>query len=669
MAIFIALIFQVLFVFFAMAINIGLVVHDKINLQNAVDLAAYYGAQRQAEWLNVMAHQNYQIRQAYKLLAWRYHVLGTMGQMVSPVNPLNPNFKDEPEDVLSPVGEVPIVCIAYKPNWGDVTGDESLCKRNLGLDKQIELIGALKVMPVINFTLPTNFVVRDFTIAMNRAIFNQCLVYGGFNYLYANLIKFAYRQDQFRLKQSILAIAQNLARGPNEIIDLNGDPVLLGVQNTLVKNLTRTNQSSIADFHTFNSIQGMRPDQWLNELKVNMNLIYMDITASTGNGGCATDYKQSHEFPQAETGIQALKAVMKMNEADLEKFFQDPPPEDLRRMSLGFEKNPWMKVYYGVRAKTRPRQLFFPFGDPVQFEAVAYASPFGGKMGPWYGERWPQGAPSSSGNPIDKLVVPLVGAEVGSDNVEQIRLLPNYSRYPGDSLGMNSKLAQAGINGLHTFQSSMGSLGEIFAENAGKSFDFLSWDGEINAPLRRFEIAAVSPDLFDITYYSIEPNFARTYLPKLRQVAPALGIPTDTIPRGDLGHRDSPAELSKFSVQDQLYISGEKSLQLGQDSGLSRFPLHRDEAFYFVRDRAHLLTSWVNNDAVSDFSFPEARFGQCQAWDDDLITKIPGSCVGAGGRVGYSVKIINGQHLRSSSLQYGGPNQRGAILNPPPLSW
>ena len=33
MAIFVALIFQVLFVFFAMAINIGLVVHDKINLQ------------------------------------------------------------------------------------------------------------------------------------------------------------------------------------------------------------------------------------------------------------------------------------------------------------------------------------------------------------------------------------------------------------------------------------------------------------------------------------------------------------------------------------------------------------------------------------------------------------------------------------------------------------
>ena len=80
MSVFIALIFQVLFVFFAMVVNIGMVVHDKINLQNAVDLGAFYGAQRQAEILNEIAHVNYQIRQDYKLLAWRYRVIGTLGR-------------------------------------------------------------------------------------------------------------------------------------------------------------------------------------------------------------------------------------------------------------------------------------------------------------------------------------------------------------------------------------------------------------------------------------------------------------------------------------------------------------------------------------------------------------------------------------------------------------
>lgn len=39
-AIFVALIFQVLFVFFAVLINVGLLVHHKINLQHSTDLAA-----------------------------------------------------------------------------------------------------------------------------------------------------------------------------------------------------------------------------------------------------------------------------------------------------------------------------------------------------------------------------------------------------------------------------------------------------------------------------------------------------------------------------------------------------------------------------------------------------------------------------------------------------
>src|ERR1700679_743889 len=80
MSIFVALIFQVLFVLFAMVINIGLLVHDKINLQNAVDLGAYYAAERQSEVLNEIGHINYQLRQDYKLLAWRYRVLGTLGR-------------------------------------------------------------------------------------------------------------------------------------------------------------------------------------------------------------------------------------------------------------------------------------------------------------------------------------------------------------------------------------------------------------------------------------------------------------------------------------------------------------------------------------------------------------------------------------------------------------
>src|SRR5688500_17817747 len=78
-AIFVALIFQVVFVFFALMINVGLLIHHKINLQHSTDLAAYYGTMKQAEQFNAIAHINFQMRQAWKLLTWRYRVLGTFG--------------------------------------------------------------------------------------------------------------------------------------------------------------------------------------------------------------------------------------------------------------------------------------------------------------------------------------------------------------------------------------------------------------------------------------------------------------------------------------------------------------------------------------------------------------------------------------------------------------
>ena len=76
---FIALTFQILFIFFAMVVNVGLLVHHKINLQNSVDMAAYYGASKQAEVMNAIAHINYQMRQSFKLLTWRYRMVGSSG--------------------------------------------------------------------------------------------------------------------------------------------------------------------------------------------------------------------------------------------------------------------------------------------------------------------------------------------------------------------------------------------------------------------------------------------------------------------------------------------------------------------------------------------------------------------------------------------------------------
>ena len=664
MAIFVALIFQVLFVFFAMAINIGLVVHDKINLQNSVDLAAYYAAQRQAEWLNVIAHQNYQIRQSYKLLSWRYRVLGTMGQTGHPATTggVGP---DESADQF----EYPVSCIAYNPGFS--YSNDSLCKQPFKLEEAQNLVDSIDDVEIISFNIGLMQNLSNIIGSVNTQIGEDCNRYGGLNYFYTNLIKLGYRLDQAQLKRTIKAQARNMAKPQNEFLDLNGDPVYDGVSKTVRKNLTYENRESLQNITMFNSIENLPPEQWLNEIKVKIETLYADVVVNSA--GCQSLTLPSTTPPVNPDGKAQLASMLGgMSLEEIQTMFADPSSESDLRMSLGFEKNPWVKVYAGVKATTKPRQIFFPFGDAIQFEAVAYASPFGGRIGPWYKTRWPQGASSSDGNKTDPHAVPLIVDDSGAiSNTEKARLMPNYSRYPGDPIGLASQLAQSSLQGVANFTGSLAAFREITNYGAGTPIDPMVWnEGMANTPLRQFEIAAVAPDLFDITFYSIEPNYGRTYLPLLRENQDAFGYPTDGYPRQDLGGRDDDESLVGFSVQDQMAFSGENSVEL--QGGLAAPPkLHKPEAYYFIRDRAHLLTSWVHNDVVASFvndaeSFPKARFGSCAEFDDTYDVKIPGTCLYNGGRTGYSVKIESGQHLRSNQLEYGGAGQKGPILNPPP---
>jgi len=235
MAIFVALIFQILFIFFALAINIGLVVHDKINLQNATDLAAYYAAQKQAEMLNAIDHTNYQIRQSWKLLNWRYYVLGSMGSL-DPRHPTLPNTNNpmsEKEWITETFA--PSVCINYGPNWAD-SGNDNTCKSQNFEFKNIEV-------PIIPYPDPLSFLFMGFVKNVQGKIANTCNGYAGLNWLFASWIYVAYFQDQRSRKFLIRALAENLARPADKMVDLNGDSVAVGAQNTFFKNLTTTNKS------------------------------------------------------------------------------------------------------------------------------------------------------------------------------------------------------------------------------------------------------------------------------------------------------------------------------------------------------------------------------------------------------------------------------------------
>lgn len=658
MAIFVALIFQILFLFFAMAINIGLVVHDKINLQNAVDLAAYYAAQRQAEMLNVIAHTNYQIRQSWKLLNWRYYVLGTMG-MQQPPNLHPARSGSNRSETFWPPAENPLLCITHSPMLENVQNDNP-CKSDDFTIPNIQI-----PPPIAPWTL-MNLVYAGLARSLQIQIEKSCVSYSGLNWFFAASTYMAYLKDQQSRKELIRALALNLARKPEEMRDLAGDLIIDGAQKTFLKNLTYTNNAAAATppkLEMLNSLQGRAPEEWLPSIDVWFTMRYQDLVGSSNN--CTSVARQIDAKPEG-AGWASLVGLVG-NEQELLNIHQaivsavNIGPGDSRRMSIGVEKNPWYLAYIGMKATSRPRQMFFPFGPPVQFVARAYAQPFGGRIGPWYGKTWARANAHSDTSFTQRLQLSPEPLQANGtvDTSDWKKLMPLYSRYPGDRLGLRSHLAQQSLAdqmGIRMKLQDYSDIGKEFSPTGVN--DVLAFNDKNSTNIRSFEIAAVAPDLFDITYYSIQPNFGERYLDLLKQNRNVLGIPPIAYPRSDLGSRND---------QKNEYFSVKNQIQLAKQGLQSGGTLHTLDAFWYVRERANLLTSWVHNNIYGDYlNFPEERFGLCGRSDDvnDVAKRAPGACLLNGGRTGYSVKIIP-REILTTPLPLGGAASVGLIKNPP----
>ncbi len=672
MAVFVALIFQVLFVFFAMAINIALAVHDKINLQNAVDLSAYYAAQRQAEILNVIAHTNYQIRQSWKLLNFRYYVMGTMGMgqegqgQFGPPHPSRASASyPRADDVLWPPAETPVLCVTYQPIWLSGGSDDNPCK---AVDFHVPNIVIPKT--IAPFTA-TNLLFEGLARTLQKKIEKSCTAYAGQNWLFGALSYVAYMNDQRTRKELIRALAQNLAKPPDQMVDLNGDLISFGARKTFMKNLTAANANTTTppEFRIYNSLVGRGPQEWLPEIDVIYTMMYSDLLSSASECRSVIRTLQDKPGGQAWADLQTWAGNPEMldNLMNVILSSRSISVGDSRRLSVGVEKNPWLWAYIGVKAKSRPRQLFFPFGEPITFEAEAYAQPFGGRVGPWYGSLWSRGATSSSGELVQLSPAKLLAGGMMNSETER-DLLPQYSKYPGDQMGLRSPLAQNSLTNLRGLRVAIQDYFDVYRDFGIQSQnDVLAFSDSPASNARQYEIAAIAPDLFDVTYYSIQSNFGRRYLPLLQSNRQKLAIPDGAYPRGDLGVRGNDEQ---FSVQDQIDVANGRGIKVNPLKNLPPSQIQAPDAFWYVREHEHLLTSWVHNDTYGQyFAFPDERFGKCAQSDERFQMRAPGGCMDMGGRAGYSVKIVSPE-MFETALPLGGSGQStGKILNPPPPNW
>src|SRR5207253_10702976 len=83
-----------------------------------------------------------------------------------------------------------------------------------------------------------------------------------------------------------------------------------------------------------------------------------------------------------------------------------------------------------------------------------------------------------------------------------------------------------------------------------KSGDILAWNSDLNSPprMRDLELVAILPDQFDLTYYSIEPDYYHNYYLKIANEYVKTVPGFDWVVRPDLGSRlGGNKDLEEFS--------------------------------------------------------------------------------------------------------------------------
>jgi len=628
--VFIALLFQVLFVFFAMLINVGMTVHDKINLQNSIDMSVYYGAKKQAEILNAIAHINYQIHQDWKLLAWRLRALGDSARTGHPGITTTSRFSIGQPDTLWGESNRATICMTSKTNWSynSSSGGENIC--GPGQNVKIPEITDLDIPAFF----PWDFAVKDLIKDIKQQVATTCTGMGEFNFSVALAFMSAYRY-QVGIRQNMI---EKLADNLQNFTDLEGNSIEEGMLKTVRANLTRANLESLREtpdnFKIFNSMQDLTINDWLPNTKI-WPLIYYTDLFGTLKTSCTGKAKLLQEKPNNMSGNQ---------NAFIQKYggiiYEPKGQNEAYHSTRGREKNPWLMVYTGAKISTKPRKPFFPFGDPVELKARGFAKPFGGRVGPWTKQYWTrQKGWAQTGEDVDTLK-PARFEDPKTYQMSQANI-PNFSRFPGDTIGLKSgptlSIMKTDLVAAGRDVNLYAHLPEQAATNP------LAWrEGQQNIPLRNFELAAVAPNLFDITYYSIQPEFHAVYGEKLAKI---VNTPEE-IPM-DLGSMpDEP-----FSVKQQIATITEANDFKGFKA-----------AFFKISDWMHVLTNWAPN-ATMDYSFPAQRFGNCQLEATSQVTD--SSCV-AGGRSGYSVKIVSRAYLNSPEHAVGGnPSEKAPLLNAP----
>jgi hypothetical protein len=397
----IAVMMSTFILFFAFVINTGMLIHAKINIQNAADMAAYAGASVQARQLTQISYLNYEMRRQWKKFLFRIYVLGNLYQDSFPKGPSGSGttpmqyFQIDLNNNKTSYG-APITCV--------VLNSDNYCR----LSKLPSLY-----IPADTFLDSINAVLRETLINLNQirkanctgiAITNKFLNY---YWLYnadpsLSAAKQALGDLQGNITNSLLGLIDGIGIVPRELLlkfriktlesyvnDPPASPLNYEKTQALMGSIDppaheRSIQAFLSAYytlgnHTFpaNSIQ-MDELQSPNQLKLNYTSLAspFDTYAIDQTFGGAEINGSGDPHPDCQTVLVPVSVK--------------------RPLTLGVFKEPSTLTYYAVRVKAKAKILFSPFGD-LDLKAYAAARPFGSRIGPTHATFVRAGTPNTLG--------------------------------------------------------------------------------------------------------------------------------------------------------------------------------------------------------------------------------------------------------------------------------
>lgn len=406
----------------AFVVNVGMFVKARINLQNAVDAAAFSGAAVQARQLTNISYLNWEMRNSYKEWMFKYYVLGTASNPKTQPSFLaglqNVDFrlrKGMADTGTSNVGSnadlfnIPSVCI--KPAG---ISDSNICAiyHVPGLPR-FSPIGLSGVDDTLNEF--TNVVVEEKTKdCIKRGVLNflTALVWiygtgmankdaGIFNQTmkvawdrpgsYITAFEMAFRMRNLE-KLVNISPKKNLCVDGERCTSINLYNQLPGSPPTHERTV-KAFWAAFRNLETNNGQMDLKNSFKLSELgprpivasKNNLNgmfnpqdtqKFYLDLYAEvlnlvnfytlfTPRTGEAQTSANSSNTLQMEGTCPGIKTAL-------------PVPA----YPFGFFKNPDVLTYYAVKGEAKYTGIFNPFGKAIHMEAYAAAKPFGGRIGP-----------------------------------------------------------------------------------------------------------------------------------------------------------------------------------------------------------------------------------------------------------------------------------------------